>query len=295
LFFEGSEKKVEIVVKARHRSLRDYRDDWPRVVAKANARVLSTISNGECDAFLLSESSLFVFDRSCIMITCGTTSMIDAIEEIFTFIPLAEIDLLMYERKNELFPEAQPTAFEEDVARLERYLPGRICRLGTATGNHVHLFHYGGRFVPPAEDMTLELLMHDLTGPGREAFGSGRNAAGETVVRDRILEGFLCDDFHFDPVGYSLNGIRGREYYTIHVTPEDSFSYASFETNHVFKGDLQQTMNRVLAIFQPTNFAMVFFQRRGLSLAHPAGYLLDGEVLSSFCGYDIHFRNYQRA
>ena len=46
-----------------------------------------------------------------------------------------------------------------------------------------------------------------------------------------LLPGAKVHDFLFDPCGYSLNGLLFDAYVTIHVTPEDSFSYASFETN----------------------------------------------------------------
>ena len=38
-------------------------------------------------------------------------------------------------------------------------------------------------------------------------------------------------DVLFEPCGYSLNAMKGDTYYTMHVTPEEDFSYASFETN----------------------------------------------------------------
>ena len=81
-FFEGPEKKLEMVVTPEHRSLRSLGDEvWRRVVEAAGAQVLSSLCNEECDAYLLSESSLFVYDDWFVMITCGQTTLIDAFEE----------------------------------------------------------------------------------------------------------------------------------------------------------------------------------------------------------------------
>ena len=44
-----------------------------------------------------------------------------------------------------------------------------------------------------------------------------------------LLPGADIDDFVFDPCGYSMNALRGPICSTIHVTPEQSCSYASFE------------------------------------------------------------------
>ena len=44
-----------------------------------------------------------------------------------------------------------------------------------------------------------------------------------------ILPNAQVDDFLFDPCGYSMNGLLGDTFITIHVTPEDGQSYASVE------------------------------------------------------------------
>ena len=66
-FFEGPEKKVELAVVDGHPSLRALGEAfWRGVVKAANADVLSVLSNAHLDAYLLSESSLFVYDGFCI-------------------------------------------------------------------------------------------------------------------------------------------------------------------------------------------------------------------------------------
>lgn len=44
-----------------------------------------------------------------------------------------------------------------------------------------------------------------------------------------ILPDFQVCDSAFDPCGYSMNAIEDQAYSTIHVTPEENCSYASFE------------------------------------------------------------------
>ncbi len=298
MFFEGAEKKVEIAVDPAFGSLRRFVDRWPEVVAKANAAILSTLRNDHCDAYLLSESSLFVMDRSLVMITCGATSLIDAVEEILGFVPLEAVRLLMYERKNEHNPDAQPSSFEDDVARLRGRVAGEVRRFGEETGNRVFLFHYSNAHQPPEQDMTLEILMHGLSARARKAFAMATfPRINREIGVDRLIDGFAVDDHLFDPIGYSLNAIRGREYYTIHVTPQEGCSYASFETNHVFNGDLQQTIERVLRVFRPQSAALVFFKKRGreLDFGRSPDYALDRQVEIASCGYDICFRNIRLA
>ena len=52
-----------------------------------------------------------------------------------------------------------------------------------------------------------------------------------------LLGNAQIDDYIFEPCGYSMNGLEGGAFSTIHITPEDGFSYASLElTGYPAKG-----------------------------------------------------------
>ncbi len=297
MFFEGSEKKVEIVIQSGGSSLRPNKTFWHQVVARANATVLSTLSGSTFDAYLLSESSLFVYDDKVIMITCGTTSLADAIEDIIDFVGVGNIRLLMYERKNEHNPEAQPTSFEDDVAMLRRFVPGEVIRFGETDGTRVFLFHYGhSDFKPPENDTTLEILMHGLSDSVRENFSAQntREQLYEQTGINKVFKGAMVDDYLFEPMGYSVNAAMDQAYYTFHVTPEKACSYASFETNRLWRQDLNSTIQLVLGIFNPEKFALIFFDKHGRDLPQPEGYRPVAETDVTSCGYRVQFRDFHR-
>jgi S-adenosylmethionine decarboxylase len=312
-FFEGSEKKVEIAVRPGFLSLRKLGEEtWRRVLARARADIISRIADDACDAYLLSESSLFVFDHRMILITCGRTTLVEAVNEVLRFIPLEAIRSLIYERKNELFPEYQPSNFFDDARVLKEKVPGRAYRFGDEDDHHIHLFHLDRAAQPDPEDTTLEILMHGIDPAARAVFCSGpdhrlENIHSGTRVRE-ILPGFQVDDHLFEPVGYSLNAIRGGEYYTVHVTPQETGSYVSFETNHFFRNDLEGTVRAVLDTFRPKSCDLLFFfPGGGFGAAGTeidaaavtaggeiaaAGEIADGSPVR--CGYELKRRVRQR-
>ena len=72
MIFEGSEKKIEVIVDQSIGDLRKKGDEfWSVIVEACNAEIISSIKNDEVHAYLLSESSLFVWENSFLMITCG--------------------------------------------------------------------------------------------------------------------------------------------------------------------------------------------------------------------------------
>jgi len=193
--FEGSEKKVEIVVRPDGPSFRALGDDyWRGVARRAGAEVLSSISNARCDAYLLSESSLLVFDRKIVMMTCGRTTLHDAVLAVLEVVAPSDIDGLIYERKNEVYPHDQPTSFFQDVQILGEKLPGRAFKFGNEDEHHLYLFHLDRAASCDPQDMTLEVLMYGVADPEREQFGLATHATTEAVREatrvDRIIPGF---------------------------------------------------------------------------------------------------------
>ena len=298
--FEGPEKKVEIVLRNGAKALRTYGDErWTKVIESAKTKALSKISNEYFVAYLLSESSLFVFDDKVVMITCGRTNLVAGLFAMLEFIDKDDIELLIYERKNHNFPSLQPTDFSDDVASLNEVFPGTTLCFGDLNGDHIGLFHLNKDFSPQRGDHTLELLFNDIDEQARALFCSGPthrlDAILETGIRE-ILPGFEIDEYLFEPMGYSMNAIKDDEYYTIHVTPQEIGSFVSFETNHTFQDDLSETIERVTNIFRPASFNLLFFcNDKGLSLPQQDGFKCAIDLRGRLsCGYEVQFCHYQK-
>ncbi|MBS0012620.1 MAG: hypothetical protein KFF46_01515 [Desulfobacterales bacterium] len=308
--FEGPEKKLEIILAAPDPALRSNEDGrWNKVVAASGAEIVSVISGPDMDAYLLSESSLFVWADRVLMITCGKTTLIKAVPELVQTIDKDRIAFFFYERKNLMYPQYQPADFESDVAMLTEFFKGKSYRLGPANHDHVHIF-YASAPDPAAvaegdEDETLELLMHDLDPEVLKAFipKPGETAA-EIEARtgiDRLYPDMETDHFVFEPYGYSMNRISGQHYATIHVTPEESGSYASFETN-VAESDYHEKIQQIMEVFKPGRFSLVFTEAisdrdpgEGKVPKKIAGYRRSEKSLYEFdSGYAVLFSNFHR-
>jgi len=293
-FFEGPEKKLKVVVTPDFPPLRSLGDEvWRRVVEAAGAKIVSVLCSERCNAYVLSESSLFVFDECFILITCGQTTLVDAVPYLLRVVPSESIAFLVYERKSEHFPEHQSTTFHEDARRLQSMLPGRALRFGDEHGRYLQVFHTTRPYVPATNDATLEILMHVIDERVAEKFTRQRVAEDTSVAAssgiDAVIPGFITSEHVFDPAGYSLNALKGSEYYTLHVTPEESGSYVSFETNCDFRADLGSLVGAIVDLFRPRAFDVVTFIS-GTELAYPVlEYPLGDHVVESLCGYRVSY------
>jgi len=295
-FFEGPEKKLELVVTPEVGSLRDLGDPvWHRVIQAAGTQVLTTLRNEACSAYLLSESSLFVYDDWFVMITCGQTTLVDAFREFLRHVPAEAVAFMVYERKNEHYPEHQPTTFYDDARRLQMLIPGRAIRFGDEHGHYIQMFHTTRPFQAESSDPTLEILMHAIDRDVAKRFVGGPvecGAMASALGVDSLFPGFTTSEHVFEPAGYSLNALSGNEYYTIHVTPESLGSYVSFETNHDFRGNLTELVGSIVELFQPRAFDVLTFLPGETAKLTANGYLLGDHVVDALGGYQVSYFQY---
>ena len=303
--FEGPEKKLEIILSRPITGLRSNADGrWDRIVRASGSWIISSAATPVMDAYLLSESSLFVWEDRILLITCGQTSLIDTIPEILQMVDKSDMAFVFYERKNLMYPESQLSDFEIEAARISKFFPGKSYRLGPANDDHVHIFYSSHASITTDEDITLELLMHDLNPDAMRVYTPENGQTADGVVRqtgmDALYPDMTIDAYLFDPFGYSLNAITGNSYFTIHVTPQSTGSYASFEANRV-EGGYMELVKRVLDIFQPAKFSFVLTSSitdQHLSAAAPLPDRINGfrptekSIYELDCGYQVRFSNF---
>jgi hypothetical protein len=133
--FEGPEKKLKVTFAKDAPGLRSLpRTVWDQVLGAAGAAIVSAAHDEYWDAYVLSESSLFVSDHSLTLITCGQTRLVDAVAPLLSHAPRAALSQLLYARKSEHFPQHQASTFDADAKRLRALLgPSGPCaqrRLG---------------------------------------------------------------------------------------------------------------------------------------------------------------------
>ncbi|WP_422461055.1 MULTISPECIES: adenosylmethionine decarboxylase [unclassified Endozoicomonas] len=298
MFFEGSEKKIEIVTSPEWISLRTLgRSFWAQMVARARADILAILSNEHCDAYLLSESSLFVWHDRFLMLTCGTTTLVDAALYFFEQTPLEHIRCARFQRKNEYQPHLQMTSFMDDVDRLSQRVPGCAFRLGYPDGHHSFVFHLDKPYGPALDDTTSELLMYHIRGENADSLRCEHQTIKDIrrlLKLNRLFPDFALSDWLFTPCGYSLNAIRGNRYATIHITPHKNSSYVSFATNLDLANSPIVTI--LLKQLNPGCWDLIGFNARRpeelLAENTPYQCLATGEIQLS-CGYRMSFNHFQ--
>lgn len=297
MFFEGSEKKVEIVFnKERISPLRSRPESfWSELVAKSQATILGKVSSDEVDAYLLSESSLFVWDDRITMLTCGRTTLVRAIFFLLEAIPKEDWEMLTFQRKNEYFGHFQSTNFLDDIEELGKHFDGSALRFGNMDEHHNFVYHLNRPYTPEPDDITTELLMYHIQGPAAESLRCGSQSIEnirEILGLDRFFKDFKIHDFLFEPCGYSMNAVKGDKYATVHITPQEDTSYVSFETNVDIQKEMPEILSSYIDVLKPNSFDLVSFNNDN-PLGVDQSYLLLTQVQGNLgCGYQVNFANY---
>lgn len=170
--FEGPEKLLEVWFSASPLSLPEASapgglkvvpsEVWKEMLDLVNCKVLSIVESEDVDAYLLSESSMFVFPHKLILKTCGTTTLLSGLPKILETAALvakfphsvanafrgtatAAIPYrVFYSRKNFLFPDRQHgphRSWRDEVKSLDRlFLGGSAYMIGKMNGEHWYLY-----------------------------------------------------------------------------------------------------------------------------------------------------------
>ncbi|KOB76091.1 S-adenosylmethionine decarboxylase proenzyme [Operophtera brumata] len=282
-FFEGVEKLIEIwFTPAKNADLRKIpRQQWENVLKIVRCEIISFTQSEQVDAYVLSESSMFVSRRRFILKTCGTTTPLRCVRAVLALARdmagHACVHNVFYSRREFARPQAQLQPhdnFDSEVKLLDSYFgdgrayimgPDQDCWYlytllpleGTVDALEMEQHKVDIRQVSSEPDQTIEILMSDL-----------------------------------DPAGC---------YMTIHITPERSCSYVSFESN-VPVSSYDEVISRVLRAFRPAKFVLTVFATPDSPAAEAPRQLKQFSSLGAytqkesqycrFSGYELHYALY---
>lgn len=234
--FEGPEKLLEVWFSAGPPSLPEASapgglkvvpsEVWKDMLDLVNCKVLSIVESEEVDAYLLSESSMFVFPHKLILKTCGTTTLLSGLPKILEIaalvakFPHAQADAaqgqptaaapyrVFYSRKNFLFPDRQRgphRSWRNEVNSLDRlFVGGSAYMIGKMNGEHWYLYltEPNTMLTPPATPereqpiKVLDLPDSKLTAEQCSMEGEGQDETLELLMTD--LEPENAKQFYLD-------------------------------------------------------------------------------------------------
>ncbi|GAB4827453.1 S-adenosylmethionine decarboxylase proenzyme [Ancistrocladus abbreviatus] len=306
--FEGFEKRLEISFfkssDPEGKSLQSLsKDQLDEILKPAECTIVASLSNEFVDSYVLSESSLFVYPYKIIIKTCGTTKLLCSIQPILELAETLSLSVksVRYTRGSFIFPGAQPFPhrnFSEEVAILDSYFGklgsgSQACIMGSLNkAQQWHVYSASAEHLNVQRPIyTLEICMTGLHKESASVFYKKNSSTASEMTRfssiRKILPKSNICDFDFEPCGYSMNAIEGDAISTVHVTPEDGFSYASFEAvgYDPKELDFNELLERVLACFQPTEFSVALHADEDTKAALITSVAVDG--------YYLEERNYK--
>lgn len=233
--FEGPEKLLEVWFSTDERSLPASASPlglkavsqacWKDMLDLVNCQILSIVESRNVDAYLLSESSMFVFPHKLVLKTCGTTTLLLGLTRMLEIaaleagFPQAKVTSsnniraaatphrVFYSRKNFLFPRQQKgphKSWRDEVAFLDnKFVGGSAYMIGKMNGEHWYLYIAGpgARLTPPSspreDDVRTPTKFIDLKAVSND--GSDHDKTDETLeILMTDLDVDNARQFHLD-------------------------------------------------------------------------------------------------
>ncbi|KAH8663905.1 S-adenosylmethionine decarboxylase proenzyme-like protein [Xylariales sp. PMI_506] len=191
-------------------------ETWVPMLDEVHCKVLSVVHSEHIDAYLLSESSMFVFPHKLILKTCGTTTLLRGLRSLlriaavvagFPFHNVTSPDddqvaatpyRVFYSRKNFLYPEKQPLphrSWGQEVKFLDdMFEHGSAYMVGKMNGDHWYLY-----ITSPATTLTPPRTPEEDTvpispiSPQRIPTGLPSAFIGSAESNDETLEILMTD------------------------------------------------------------------------------------------------------
>ncbi|KAG9290756.1 hypothetical protein G9A89_011719 [Geosiphon pyriformis] len=301
---------------------------WEDLLRLVKCKILTSIENCHVDAYLLSESSMFVYPHKLILKTCGTTTLLVALPRLLEiaseYCQFKKVWRVFYSRKSFMFPDQQlhpHKDWKDEVAFLDHLFEnGAAYTVGKINADHWNLYltsprknEAGFSSVIDIEDQTIEILMTNLDRKAAEKFyhvpseGESGTEGGSRVEKlsglSMLYPDAQLDSYLFGPCGYSANGLFQDNYFNVHVTPEPLCSYASFETNiPETHSTIPNLIQKVISIFQPSKFTVTIFisgkdiheKRKIASFGNIEDFNKADGILYEFDDYDLVFRHFEK-
>ena len=194
---------------------------WTDMLDMVHCRVLSIIESQDVDAYLLSESSMFVYPHKLVLKTCGTTTLLLGIPKMLEIAALkagfphspayperglaaaASTHQIFYSRKNFLYPDQQRgphRSWRDEVRALDRiFRRGSAYMIGKMNGEHWYLYITEPikALTPPltpnydGENISTETRLLEV--PENMAAATANALKGEAPAQDETLEILMTD------------------------------------------------------------------------------------------------------
>uniref|UniRef100_A0A8C7Y6J4 adenosylmethionine decarboxylase n=1 Tax=Oryzias sinensis TaxID=183150 RepID=A0A8C7Y6J4_9TELE len=227
-FFEGTEKLLEVWFCRQDdtKGTGDLRSiprfEWDKLLENVHCLIISVTKTDKQEAYILSESSMFVSKRRFILKTCGTTLLLQALVPLLElareYCGFDSIENFFYSRKNFMKPAHQEFPhrnFQEEVDFLSQIFPnGAAYCMGRLNSDCWYLFTLDlpEYWENNQADQTLEVLMSDLDPAIMDQFYMKDGVSASDVtrmsgIRD-LIPGSVIDATLFNPCGYSMNGMK---------------------------------------------------------------------------------------